>query len=448
MGNDVSKLAPSEDERAGIEAAAAKKADDDMDRYAAQYRKENPQLQRRQRDITQLSSAGQASASNEDLEPGGVVTDAESDSITLPIRTGNSSQVSPQATDLLASSNPRKQKETKNQHVQDDKFIGFGNARQTESSTRKPVKEDTKAGSGKFASKVTSTTSSKSPGLGRSPSASSTASKRPAPEDKAVSGQQISAVTPSNMPKIQKRSSVASPQSPDRVDGGHTSIDANQRPPVWYMNLKVPPTRTGNDGGIDTLLGSLRAEIRRSRSLKKPQGIQELEDVFDGVRNKLHTIVFKEVKGVVLRRNRMLHDADGLPSIFDQRYSNGVQWPFDIKADAMELYNKWCRKDFGTDIMRGIIFVIKGAKKDGGDRIDPSYTGVVNAKRHGNNGLVNGQWWPFQICALRDGAHGSIQGGISGSKDSGAFSCILSGGVDSKGQPYPDKDEGNIVWFV
>ena len=98
--------------------------------------------------------------------------------------------------------------------------------------------------------------------------------------------------------------------------------------------------------------------------------------------------------------------------------------------------------------MRSIHFSVKGTKKDGGDRIDPKYPVVVNSKCHGNNGLVNGQWWPFQICALRDGAHGSIQGGISGSKGDGAFSCILSGGVDSKGQPYPDKDEGNIVWFV
>jgi hypothetical protein len=452
MGNDVSKLAPTEDERAAIEAAAVKKADDKMAKYAAEYRAQHPQRNRKQRGSAEVPSLGQSSISNEDAEPRKVEIDAESDTITVPIRSGSSLQASPLANDLLASFNPRKQKEPEKQPVQDGDSIEFRNVQRSESSTHKPAKEgpmvDIPAVSSKISTRVTSATSAKSPTVNTSPVTSSTASKRPAPVDSAGPARQISASTISNMPKIQKRSSVASPQSPDRVSGGHTSADTNQRPPAWYTGLSVPSKRLGNDGGVDTLLRSLRDEIRQSRSLLNPQSIYQLEGVFREVRHKLHTIVFHEVTAVLLKRNRMLHDADGLPQIFDQVHSNGVQWPFDIQADAKELYNKWCRKDFGTDIMRGILFAVKGAKRDGGDRIDPSYTRVVNAKRHGNNGLVNGQWWPFQICALRDGAHGSIQGGISGSKGDGAFSCILSGGVDSKGQPYPDKDEGNVVWFV
>ena len=45
----------------------------------------------------------------------------------------------------------------------------------------------------------------------------------------------------------------------------------------------------------------------------------------------------------------------------------------------------------------------------------------------GHNGLTVGQWWPYRICALRDGAHGATQSGIAGSAKSGAYSVVVSG---------------------
>lgn len=102
---------------------------------------------------------------------------------------------------------------------------------------------------------------------------------------------------------------------------------------------------------------------------------------------------------------------------------------------------------FETDIFRGILFTVKTAenKKDGQkttDSIDPKYRGVVSAKYHGNGDLLNGQWWPTQLCALRDGAHGSSQGGISGHSGDGAYSVIMSGGHD-----YEDEDYGEEVLY-
>ena len=44
----------------------------------------------------------------------------------------------------------------------------------------------------------------------------------------------------------------------------------------------------------------------------------------------------------------------------------------------------------------------------------------------GHNGLEIGQWWPLRICALRDGAHGAMQGGIAGSSATGAYSIVIS----------------------
>ncbi|KAG8530138.1 uncharacterized protein KY384_005621 [Bacidia gigantensis] len=61
-------------------------------------------------------------------------------------------------------------------------------------------------------------------------------------------------------------------------------------------------------------------------------------------------------------------------------------------------------------------------------RLDPEMT---PAKRRsdifGHNGLAVGQWWPLRHCALRDGAHGHIQGGIHGSANAGAYSIVVSG---------------------
>ena len=59
-----------------------------------------------------------------------------------------------------------------------------------------------------------------------------------------------------------------------------------------------------------------------------------------------------------------------------------------------------------------------------------------SCNRFGHNGLTVGQWWPYRICALRDGAHGATQGGIAGSAKDGAYSVVVSG--KSHGSPPID----------
>lgn len=44
----------------------------------------------------------------------------------------------------------------------------------------------------------------------------------------------------------------------------------------------------------------------------------------------------------------------------------------------------------------------------------------------GGNGLQVGDWWPYRICALNDGAHGASQAGIAGGAVSGTFSIVVS----------------------
>ncbi|KAI9817356.1 MAG: hypothetical protein M1832_004662 [Thelocarpon impressellum] len=92
-----------------------------------------------------------------------------------------------------------------------------------------------------------------------------------------------------------------------------------------------------------------------------------------------------------------------------------------------------------SGIMRGIL-----VKKD---RIrtymlDPNYSERRAAKFYGHNGLQVNDWWPRQLCALRDGAHGVKMGGIAGNTLTGAYSVLVAAGYEGL-----DDDCGDWLWY-
>ncbi|KAK0944960.1 hypothetical protein LTR29_003551 [Friedmanniomyces endolithicus] len=255
--------------------------------------------------------------------------------------------------------------------------------------------------------------------------------------------------------KTPKRAALASPQSPDGSgpnsgpvskktakpglsSAARTTIE--ERPPAWYNKLKPGSRRNPDEANASTLLGRLRSDIKKCRGATGAQ----MEQLFATVREELHILAFTKVSGQLLRENRMLHNEDGLPQIFDQAFSNGSPFPWDVRADAEELYNKWCLQDFETDLLRGIKLGKPGSKYSGKtvDSIDREYKGRAFAKFHGNGLLINGQWWPTQLTTVRDGAHGLPIAGISGTAGEGAYSCIMSAG-----HGYEDEDHGEWVLY-
>jgi SAD/SRA domain len=88
---------------------------------------------------------------------------------------------------------------------------------------------------------------------------------------------------------------------------------------------------------------------------------------------------------------------------------------------------------YGVDgIMRGIII------KQGKTRaycLDTNWP-KKDARVYGHNGLQVGDWWPLQIAALRDGAHGARMGGIAGDEGHGAYSIVVSGQYSELDQDY------------
>lgn len=94
---------------------------------------------------------------------------------------------------------------------------------------------------------------------------------------------------------------------------------------------------------------------------------------------------------------------------------------------------------FGTNgIMRGILISSSGMRTYCID----SHFSTKDSNVVGNNGLSVGDWWPMQMCALRDGAHGARMSGIAGSKTKGAFSIVVSGHYGDL-----DADQGDTLYY-
>jgi hypothetical protein len=167
----------------------------------------------------------------------------------------------------------------------------------------------------------------------------------------------------------------------------------------------------------------------------------ELAKLWEELRDHVHKaeIVLK-IDKFIAKKSRILTAENGLPRIFGE----DARFPSDLKADAYQLYLRWMREDFSLDLLRGIK-TVKGANR-GSDQLDAAYKKQhpTDARCYGDNGLVLGQWWPSQLCTLRDGAHGSSQGGIFGEKEKGTYSIVVSGGG---AYGYKDEDDGDTIVY-
>jgi len=166
---------------------------------------------------------------------------------------------------------------------------------------------------------------------------------------------------------------------------------------------------------------------------------------FERIREEIHWLEFIPVTTELLRKVDLLDNQRGLPQLFDNEYKDDLQVPWDIEADASELYNKWVQMQFDPDLLRGIITQPgtndKCVRKKSWS-FDPNAE-RISALYFGNGFLVNGQWWPRQICAVRDGAHGAPIAGITGIRNKGAVSVVMSGSVYHD----QDQDNGEVVWY-
>ncbi|KAL9585086.1 MAG: hypothetical protein Q9203_004406 [Teloschistes exilis] len=165
-----------------------------------------------------------------------------------------------------------------------------------------------------------------------------------------------------------------------------------------------------------------------------------LDKLMAELREELHSLEYNEAMSEQAVRDKSKIMDEGFPTIL----ANPI-FPWDIKSDAQVLSTRYDRGDADPHLLRGISTSRpqgEGHKKSMVSHIiEKDYPYGSSAAVVGAGKLVNGQWWPRQICAVRDGAHGALVDGIFGASGKGAYSIVMSG----KG--YSDVDEGDLIRY-
>ncbi|KAL8813472.1 MAG: hypothetical protein Q9223_007030 [Gallowayella weberi] len=208
-----------------------------------------------------------------------------------------------------------------------------------------------------------------------------------------------------------------------------------------YRRFKTMPVETKQYTRSDlSAVQHVRQLIKRCFDAAR-EG-ESLEELLNELRDRLHRMQFYDFMcEAIIREARLFGGDDGLDRVL---YDEDKVFPYDLQADAMMLYNHFYM--FGCDphLLRGIKTTRRthdGIRNTKTHALDPKCSREISANIYGTSYLVNGQWWPFQICALRDGAHGVSEGGIYGSTNKGAYSIVLGGGSGYGDEDYGDRIE-------
>lgn len=193
--------------------------------------------------------------------------------------------------------------------------------------------------------------------------------------------------------------------------------------------------RRSNDEILDIL-----NQFRKCQAAPK----NDLPRIFQLMRDRIHHLHLYEIPSasVPVIKSRLLDSDTGLPAII-----RNDQVPWDIRLDAEMYQMRLERDDIDPDIHRGLIVsraIQEGTARKLSRSLDTNYRFKISAFFIGEGHLRVGQWFPYRICAIRDGAHGELEGGIAGRENLGAVSIILS---SSGSTSYPDIDQGDTILY-
>ena len=137
--------------------------------------------------------------------------------------------------------------------------------------------------------------------------------------------------------------------------------------------------------------------------ISQSQSGQDTAEAVAKLRQRIHQAEFYDfLSGVLIKRSKLLEDG-GLSLIFDN--NDGI-FPWDVRSDSFHLHQKWLAGKIDPHLLVGVESKNKksGSGKDVKTRnLEHNYAGRVSCNYVGQGNLQNGQWWPLQICAMRDG---------------------------------------------
>jgi hypothetical protein len=207
--------------------------------------------------------------------------------------------------------------------------------------------------------------------------------------------------------------------------------------PDWYVYAKMPAQVSAQERQTWDKLKDL------SRDMNIVQGWQGsertpslLNAIVEAIYRMIDELRSTDVTPFGLKRAKLLDSEHGLPIIFNTQ--KGKMYPSYVINDAKGLHKKWLTGILdGSNMFRGIKNMIKEKNMKGEcPSIDKTFK--IDWHFFGERHLVNGDWFANQLCAVRDGAHGSAQGSISGIEGKGATSIAMSGDI------YADTDVSRL----
>ena len=166
----------------------------------------------------------------------------------------------------------------------------------------------------------------------------------------------------------------------------------------------------------------------------------DITKLLNKLRERLHQVEFNGNLCYQLVQDSELLEDQGLPKIF----GTAVQFPHNLADDSLVLYQRWSRGLFDAHLLHGIELKSRVQLDDNSFRsrnLEKDYAFKVSAHYIGAGELINGQWWPLQICLIRDGAHGEIEAGICGELGKGVFSIVVGSGG------YDNIDNGDVIQY-
>lgn len=166
----------------------------------------------------------------------------------------------------------------------------------------------------------------------------------------------------------------------------------------------------------------------------------DITKLLNKLRERLHQVEFNGNLCFQLVQDSKLLGDQGLPKIFDTT----TQFPYDLADDSLVLYQRWSKGLFDAHLLHGIELKNRVQLDDKSFRsrnLEKDYAFKVSAHYIGAGDLVNGQWWPLQICLIRDGVHGEVEAGICGEPGQGVFSIVVGSGG------YDNVDEGDVIQY-
>ncbi|EEP81762.1 predicted protein [Uncinocarpus reesii 1704] len=169
------------------------------------------------------------------------------------------------------------------------------------------------------------------------------------------------------------------------------------------------------------------------RSIDTPSS--DLPNIFNQMRHRVQQLPFSEAHPSCQEglRSRFLNPESGFPAIIRDH-----SIPWDIRLDVDVLRMRWEKGDLDISLDRGLITTVTRTVSR---KFDTAFPFKVPCNQIGEGTLRNGQWFSWQICAVRDGAHGEIEAGVS-SHGEIAISIVLG-----SGRGYADSDQGETIYY-